>query len=497
MRRRHLLALFVAPLLAGCGGGKGAGTPAIPSVTPTVVVSPASVELLAGGSPVEFTASVTGSGAPITWSLDGPGKLSATSGPAVLYTPPDAVAAMVQVEVTAASGGGSGSARILLGRPAPVTVTGVILDPFGNPAPDITVSVEETTTISDANGRFSLSGVTPPYVLTAASAVVNEAVVYQGLTRLDPTIRWQLPVSGFNRRGEIVGTIDGGVPVDEHNLLEVVFGSPETQVQGEAIPPVYSLGFAWNGPEATTGSVHALEMNTPVRGGVPAAFLGYARQGEVTVLDGAAASAADLSLTPPAVGSIRGAWALPAGYTLLTKFLALGFDDGAFMALGFDDSQDLEFAYLLPSGIDAAGLVLVEATAPGVFVARRESGIAVGSSGLAFTVPEGSSIVSPADGAAMVDARTDLSWSPFPGGVFTVDISTARGPSFHVVTRSTSTRLPEIASLPLPAQTAYVWRVSAVAPFASIDEAAGPRGLNPAGNSFFASSSDARGFVTR
>jgi len=403
--------------------------------------------------------------------------------------PSRSVAILAAVSFIAACGGGRG--------PAPaIVVSGVILDlSSGTPVPGITVSIAQQSTVSDANGRFSLPNVPPPYVLTAVSVDAELAVIYEGLTRSDPTIQWlrsrpsEMPV---NRQGEILGTIDGGVPIDALTSIQFAFGAPgaRTLLPGHfPTPTTYDVTVFWNGPQTITGSVHALEVTRI--GGLPTAFPGYAVHTDVPISDGVNTPGVDLPLMPPSVGSIGGAYRLPAGYSFVSKGVKLVFGDGAWFWVAGDDGQGTDFNFTLPVNIDATAIVYARAQGPdGVFVAWRETGIPVGATGLVLALPQGTSIIGPADGTTSVDAQTEFSWNAFPGGIFTIDFYPSRGgPVFHVVTGATRMTIPHIPSLSLPAGNQYEWNVSGVAPFASVDEAAGPQGLNPAGNTLLTSGS--------
>lgn len=96
--------LFLA--LAGCGS---ATAPAHPT-PPTLTLSAASVQTLAGGQPLTLSGA-TDSGSAPAWQLASGdvGSLSAASGASVSYTPPAHVAANTQVAVTATVGGVSKS----------------------------------------------------------------------------------------------------------------------------------------------------------------------------------------------------------------------------------------------------------------------------------------------------------------------------------------------------------------------------------------------------
>jgi hypothetical protein len=90
-------AVAAAPLaLAACGGGGGGSPTPAPAPTPTpapspaasLTVTPSATVTTPGGTPITLTAVVVNSSASPTWTLSGPGTLSATSGAVVTYTPP-------------------------------------------------------------------------------------------------------------------------------------------------------------------------------------------------------------------------------------------------------------------------------------------------------------------------------------------------------------------------------------------------------------------------
>jgi len=110
---RACIAGVLSALLAACGGGGG-------SPAPTVAVQSSATSTNAGGASITLSATVQNSsatGTP-TWSLTGPGSLSATSGATVTYLPPDPEADANDVAatatVTASVAGISGHAQITL-----------------------------------------------------------------------------------------------------------------------------------------------------------------------------------------------------------------------------------------------------------------------------------------------------------------------------------------------------------------------------------------------
>ncbi len=108
-----VVACILSAALAACGGdggddgtptgGGGSGT----TPTPSLSLSASAATINASGQNVSLTATLTHSSATPTWTLSGPGSLSATSGTAVSYIPPDSeddandVAATATVTVSA------------------------------------------------------------------------------------------------------------------------------------------------------------------------------------------------------------------------------------------------------------------------------------------------------------------------------------------------------------------------------------------------------------
>jgi hypothetical protein len=144
-------AVAAAPLaLAACGGGGGGGSPApVPTPAPTPVptpspapsasltVTPSATVATPSGTPITLTAVVVNSTASPTWSLSGPGTLSATSGAVVTYTPPatGAISANATAIVSAALTGATTqnvSITINVTGIAGLTWTTVTAPPVGN-----------------------------------------------------------------------------------------------------------------------------------------------------------------------------------------------------------------------------------------------------------------------------------------------------------------------------------------------------------------------------
>jgi hypothetical protein len=93
---------------------------------PSISISPGSRAFVAGDPGGSFDAVVTGSTATINWALTGPGSLSSTSGPSVIYTPPASVATLSTATLTASLSGTGLSATASISI-APAVLTGGVL----------------------------------------------------------------------------------------------------------------------------------------------------------------------------------------------------------------------------------------------------------------------------------------------------------------------------------------------------------------------------------
>ncbi len=95
--RAHVAAGVMSLLLAACGGGGGS------SPQPSVTIQASATSTTASGANVTLTASLANStsAATPTWSLSGPGSLSAASGTSTTYLPPDSEVDANDVGVTA------------------------------------------------------------------------------------------------------------------------------------------------------------------------------------------------------------------------------------------------------------------------------------------------------------------------------------------------------------------------------------------------------------
>src|SRR5262245_51935050 len=120
-----------------------------------------------------------------------------------------------------ACGGSGGSGAI--------NIAGKVIDNGLRPLAGAVVTVGSQNAVSDSNGQFSISNVTPPYDLTAiAMSPAKVGVLYLGLRRADPTILVPEEVLTSQKSGTVTGNVTGGDPLGAANeMTATAWGSPE------------------------------------------------------------------------------------------------------------------------------------------------------------------------------------------------------------------------------------------------------------------------------
>ncbi len=121
MKRAHLL-ISTLLVLAACSQAPSSPTADSPAApTPTLTLTPASINVNAGNPAVSFSANVQNSGETVTWTYSGPGSVT-PAGTGASYTPPKKVTTTESGTLTATLGstGVSATAPIVI-YPANVT----------------------------------------------------------------------------------------------------------------------------------------------------------------------------------------------------------------------------------------------------------------------------------------------------------------------------------------------------------------------------------------
>jgi hypothetical protein len=457
---------------------------------------------------VTFTGTLSNTTGTISWALTGPGSITPASGNTTAYTPPASVAASTSATLTASAGAGlNASATITINPPAPISVSGTVVDIRFQKFSGVAVIIGSQSTLTDANGQFTITNVTPPYDLTALVTNTNgskAASVFKGLTRTDPTIIVFLSPTVTETTGTVGGLITGGDPPGTAGERAIVFWGSQTSQAGAATPSgnTYELLLSWDqGLSTTTGNVHVLQWAFDAKA-LPTSYKGYGVTNGVSVQSGGVTPNANVAISAPGSTTVGGSATVPPGLTLLGTTAALNFDDGA--SLGLAEEASASFTYLLPNISGATGAVSATAQNGGLdSVSAVMSGLSLSqaTTNVSLAIPSPASAMLPADVATNIGTTTDFSWTAVIGAnvVYLFQIfGPAGAPSYVVFTTATSARIPDLSAegFGLASAHTYQWSVFAIGPHPSVDSAAGAKSYLPTGNSLVQSNAKLRSFTT-
>ncbi|MGO9063236.1 MAG: hypothetical protein ACLQIH_00700 [Myxococcaceae bacterium] len=498
--RRSKHGLPAAALVLGSVFWLACSSSGTPPVAATLTIQPSTLTVTASGGALAFTATLTGSSSSITWSLTGPGSFSPASGTSTSYTPPSDVSSSTTATLTATAGGNvtASAAIIILPHLPPITVTGTVLTEQGLwPAAGVSVSIGSSITTTDADGGFSLSNVIPPYDVAVVSRDDNLAVVYQALTRTDPTITFSTyPNGNPSNAGTVSGTVSTNAPGAVQASL--AWASPLTGPQTQTVTASpFSLNLYWNGAASIVGNLHALQLLTDAVSGEPYGWA-YGLQSGVAVANSQTTSNQEIAMTSGALSTITGSVSGPAAYGAPITSVSVDFADGASILVVTAGTPIGSFAYATPAGIGAT--ISVGAS---VFTSTPDNG-ALGSTvyvrglspdatGVSVSVPEAAVPISPANGATGLPANTAFTWTPYSGGIHEVSFSGSA--LITIFTAATTTTVPDLSAQGISlGNVGLQWTVYGVGPFATMDEFAG--GARAYGSGQFADTcyASARGF---
>lgn len=373
--------------------------------------------------------------------------------------------------------------------PSGTTVTGTVVDDYFVPQGRVVVFIpgRDVVTTDDA-GRFSVSGVTPPYDLyVAMKGAVRAAVGYVGLTRDDVLVT--IPPhesSGWPHQSSVSGALSGGYAWGDTFGVSILFDSPETSRAITRSPQQgpydsYGLGFSWAGPATTVGTLHALEWRLDGQTGLVDEYR-YAELADVAVADGSPTGDQDLAFAAVPMSSIAGSVTAPDAYTVSRKTLSAAFRDSqqAVKAWSIEavDGADAAFSFVAPLLPGGRFAVTARAGAGDAYSEAIVSGLAAGTGNVAVDIPPAPALGDPQDGFSGVDLSTRFTWSRTQGAVYMVSFEYAGSelvypapPALYIFTADTTLTLPDLRPMNLGFQmgTLYVWGITAYAPVPSTD----------------------------
>ncbi|HSN92122.1 MAG TPA: carboxypeptidase-like regulatory domain-containing protein [Anaeromyxobacteraceae bacterium] len=420
------------------------------TVHPTVLVVTGPATVRAGGAPVQFTLVTDVGGSAVAWTVTpaSAGTMSGT-GSVGTFTPAATAAADTPFQVVATVGEATGSASSTLLPPlaGPITVAGWVVDHEGAGYAGATVIVGDQSTISGADGSFSIPSVTPPYdvtVIADLSASGGKISVYRGVTTAGPVLSF---VRALTSRS---ATVQGRVTYES-------VGVPGTKVFGPLLSTTagtngdYSLFTVWTGAASETVTHRALLVGLDASAR-PSGYLFGSRA--VTVTAGATVTGQDIALGAVSSGHVTGA-TTPQGdldYTTSRFAMVAHFTDGTVFTVydrsfSFEDALVGAFDVIVPTLPDATVRLAYGVSGTSGGRARAKARVAPGQTGVALALPLIPTATAPADGATGVGYGTPFTWTGAnAGGMDYLDVDCAGGVSYRIYGGGTSATLPDLSA---------------------------------------------------
>lgn len=366
-----------------------------------------------------------------------------------------------------------------------ITISGFVEDADGEPVAGVSVIIKGKAPVTtNANGGFTVSNVSKPYEARVILSTAQSAIVYQGLTRSDPTLLYLSAPTSWK-----TAQVSGSVPPAAGKVTLVFFisGTLSSSVTADEVTGLYDLTVNWKGgANSVTGNVYVLRY-TQNTNGMPAQYDAYGLENNLTVSAGGNFDNHNFTvgdLTDPPEQNISGTVVRPSSsYELFDKTLYLTFGS-AEVYLGGESAVTLSdnFSYVVPSITGATFGVNIwaalNATPNQRYTIYWKRGITAGSSGITITLSSAPQLNIPAHNGSGVDTTTQFLWTMGSGGgicyLLIQPNNPADGPLYYIFTGGNTTTIPNLApqGLGLPSNKGYNWNVIQLFPVASMDEAA-------------------------
>ncbi len=388
-----------------------------------------------------------------------------------------------------------------------ITLTGHVVGDNGQPlanAPVVLLGNPVRTVTADSTGAFSFDKVRAPYDIAVVNGSVtpSRVLVYQGLTRRDPTVAFINEGFGQPRWADVYGYLsENGNQEPPQRDYRCAFETTQASPTCALADNSYLAYLDWQGPTTLTGALHIIGWFTQAgtRNYV------YGKRDAVAVSDRTGTFGVGVDLNPVASGALSGSITASNGYQVYERSLTLNFSENASAYLFSDTGNASSFSYVTPV-IDGTTLAL-SATAYGSGAERVTStkrGLSTNASGVRLNLPGAPTPSLPGNGSSGVNLGTQtFSWGPMSGGGVSAVSFFADGVfRLTVVTANASLTWPRIADLSvgaIPANTRLSWQVTGLSAskVSSLDDFAAPDGLRRYRSSdVVQGESDMRSFTT-
>lgn len=475
-----LLSIFVLVMFLAGGCSKEESTTAPPQAQ-----SPTIVSFSANPS----TVPASGDSVTLSWKVNDADSLSISPGIGKV-TPADSgsikvfVSASTTFTLTATNSAGNVTATAQVDAALSMTVNGYVKDADGEPMSGITVLVKgKTPTTTGADGSFMIQDVVAPYELRIILSTEQTAIVYQGLTRSDPTLLY-LGSTTADKTANISGFVPAAA--GKKTLVCFVSGTKSWYTTADPVSGFFSFTASWKGSVTSyTGNLFVLRW-TPNANGLPTTYDAYGSK-NLTISAGGTFGNNNFvegDFSDPAELNIDGSIVLPTGsYTITNKQLQINFGN-AYVYIAGEGGAGLtdNFSYTVPSisgaTFEVDAVATVSATPNSRLSFYQKKGITGGSSGITVTLEGAPQLNLPVHNGTAIDTTTQFLWAQGGGtGVNMVQMipnALGTGPTYYIFTAGNTTNIPNLSpqGMGLPAGVNYRWAVLRFFPVSSIDDAA-------------------------
>ena len=381
-------------------------------------------------------------------------------------------------------------------EPAPIPVVGRVSDQLGWPVAGQVVAAGDSTifdraTTTGPDGTFVLQVKRIPYdlaLVTSASGVLSQTVVYRGVTRLDPTITLLMLSSGSPaspppglRAATLAGTVPApcdraACPGGVQSVVAFDPGPTGAFFGWAATGPFdYHLAVSWTGGAARTGRIHALAWaELPASPGQY--WYGIA---PATAVDGTATTVDLPPLAPPATGPLSGTLSAPPGAVVDSAAIYHTLAQEPVAMHAFTVARPgASFRFDIPAVAAVRTSLVVQGTgAAGESLSAGRAWVVAGNTGLSVDLHAAPALLAPAAGATGVGPGTRVAWTAEAGALGLLWF-----PPVLVHTAASETVLPDFSALGLayPAGAAGQWYVTQERVYPGIDAMLAPPPAGPA-----------------
>lgn len=347
--------------------------------------------------------------------------------------------------------------------PVPIDIHGFVKDYYGQAYPNAIVKIGSAITSSDANGQFTIRGITPPYDISVIMTTYNLAVTYQGVTRPDPRLLYFGVLNSYHS-----ATLSGSIPAVDNRttMIAFVYGNRVNYYRAGPNTSSYSMTMYWYGPSTVSGKLYLLRW-APDANGFPLVYDGWGSQA-LSVSDGGSYTTnfAAGDLTDPDEATISGSVSAPANSTLSYREFFVTLDSAQIYIAEEYPNPPMNFSYTVPKvNVQKASVIVGGYLPPDTTYSYHwKTGISDGATGVTVPLNKGPRVLLPAGNASNIDVNTDFSWTPGTGTgmhfIYFYPVS-GSGPQFYVYTSKSTATIPDFShqGMSLPGNTLYYWSV--------------------------------------